>query len=288
MPKMDKMDKGRKRTREGSSQTDEEDAAELHQHGCQKCSEATNVKLSKIEEKLNKLLESLPDLEKCKSKVKALEDENKNLKQSIEYAQTDIEKLQTKLVETCSLQEAATCELKRVNAQTNEVYRRHIKLECHSRRNNLKFFGIQEEGKESNSDTEETLREFLRNKLKIPPSDEGKIQFERVHRIVTRTASANQAKSRPRPIIAKLTYFQDKDYIKSFIKNLSKGSKYGISDDFPKEVDQIRKKLYPVLKSAKQEKKEAFFNVERLIINGVLYRGAETQSFPLYGHLMDS
>ena len=33
----------------------------------------------KTEEKLKKRLESLPDLEKCKSRVKVLEDENKNL-----------------------------------------------------------------------------------------------------------------------------------------------------------------------------------------------------------------
>ena len=38
---------------------------------------------------------------------------------------------------------------------------------------------------------------------------------------------------------------------------------FGMSDDFPKEVDEIRKKLYPVLKAAKREKKEAYFKVEK-------------------------
>ena len=49
----------------------------------------------------------------------------------------------------------------------------------------------------------------------------------------------------------------------------------------------MRKKLYPVLKAAKQEKRTAFFKVERLIIDGSLYRGPETIALPLYGHLMD-
>ena len=49
----------------------------------------------------------------------------------------------------------------------------------------------------------------------------------------------------------------------------------------------MRKKLYPVLKAAKQEKRTSFFKVERLIIDGSLYRGPETIAFPLYGHLMD-
>ena len=35
----------------------------------------------------------------------------------------------------------------------------------------------------------------------------------------------------------------------------------------------MRKKLYPVLKAAKQEKRTAFFKVERLIIDGSLYLG---------------
>ena len=42
-----------------------------------------------------------------------------------------------------------------------------------------------------------------------------------------------------------------------------------------------------VEQAAKQEKRTAFFKVERLIIYGLLYRGPETIVFPLYGHLMD-
>ena len=45
--------------------------------------------------------------------------------------------------------------------------------------------------------------------------------------------------------------YQDKNFIKSFIKNMPKGNNIGISDDCPKEVDEMRKKLYPVLKAAK-------------------------------------
>ena len=55
---------------------------------------------------------------------------------------------------------------------------------------------------------------------------------------------------------------------------------------FPKEVDEVRKVLYPILKAAKHEKKAAYFIVKKLIINGVLYRGEETSQFSFYGHLM--
>ena len=75
---------------------------------------------------------------------------------------------------------------------------------------------------------------------------------------------------------------------KSHIKKLPKGKKLGVSDDFPKEVGDIRKALFPVLKKAKEEKKAAFFNVEKLIIDNVVYRGPKTKDFPLYGRIMES
>ena len=104
---------------------------------------------------------------------------------------------------------------------------------------------------------------------------------------MSRQTSSDTQISKPRPIIAKLSDFQDKEFIKSFIKNLRKGCNFGISDDFPKEVKEIRKKLYPVLKAAKRDKRVAYFKVEILIVDKSLYRGPETEAFPLYGRLMD-
>ena len=116
--------------------------------------------------------------------------------------------------------------------------------------------------------------------LKILKDDEVSIQFDRVHRVSARRVSSGSPNSKPQPIIVKLSSLHDKEFIKSFIKNLRKGRNLGISDDFPKEVEEMRKKLYPVLKAAKQEKRTAFFKVERLVIDGSLYRGPETIAFP--------
>ena len=151
----------------------------------------------------------------------------------------------------------------------------------------MKFCGIKEREHESNEDTKDLLWKFLRTDLKIPKKDEESIQFNTVHRVSARRVSSDTTNSKPRPIIVKLSSFHDEEFVQSFIKNLTKGRNLGISDDFPKEVEEMRKKLYPVLKAAKQEKRTAFFKVERLIIDGSLYRGPETIAFPLYGHLMD-
>lgn len=60
----------------------------------------------------------------------------------------------------------------------------------------------------------------------------------------------------------KVPFYQDKEFIKAHFKNLKKGSKLGVADNFPKEVDEVRKDLQPVFKEARQERKLACFNVE--------------------------
>jgi len=104
--------------------------------------------------------------------------------------------------------------------------------------------------------------------------------FERVHRMRTKKVS-----SRPQPVIAKFSFYQDKEYIWSFVRNL-KGSGIGISNDFPKEIDEIHEKLYLILKKAKQDRQSAYFKVDKLIINGQVYRGKETEDLLHYGAIM--
>ena len=103
------------------------------------------------------------------------------------------------------------------------------------------FLEMKEGERKFNSDTETILRDFMHTKLKIPPKDLKEIYFDKVHRISRHTRDGRN--SRPHPIIVKLSAYQDKNFIKSFIKNIPKGTNIGISDDFPKEVDETRKKL---------------------------------------------
>ena len=268
----------RKRIRERGSQTDEEGAGEEeHNHGCTMCSK----KLDGIQEKLDKVLSMLPEIKQLQAKVVKLEKEKNDLKESLELSQAEIAELKNEAASTVTKLAAASDKI----ATVDELERRLIKQECHNRRNNIKFFGIQDDDHESPKDTERKLRQFLQKEMKIPSGELEDIEFERVHRIPTRP---KEDKGQPRPIIAKVSFFQDKEFIKSCIKNLPKGKKYGVADDFPKEVDEIRKKLHPVLKKAKEQRKMAFFNVEKLIIENAVYRGPETKNFPLYGRIMES
>ena len=122
----------------------------------------------------------------------------------------------------------------------DELGRRQIKQEYYIRRSNINFFGIKDDDEETPSNTEETLRRFLAKEMKIPRGDVNKIEFERVHRIPT--GPNTEKKPNSRPIIAKFSFYQDKEFIKARIKNPKKGSKLGVADDFHKEVDEVSKK----------------------------------------------
>jgi len=76
-------------------------------------------------------------------------------------------------------------------------------------------------------------------------------------------------------------------FVWSSVKNL-KDRGIGLSHDYPKEIDDIHAKLYPVLRKAKREKQQAFFKVDKLIINGQVYKGKETDNLPCYGLIMSS
>ena len=271
-----KLDNPKKRIRpERSSQTDVEEKQQ--QDGVKLCFD----KLKLIEEKLDKVLLILPEFDHLKERVVKLEEEKQSMIESLQFMQEDLNELRVRFESTTSnLQEA-----NKLLEKFSELERRQIKQECYNRCNNIKFFGIKDSDNESVKDTEETLRNFLTKEMKVRQEDVDNIQFERVHRIPTKPLAVK--KPYPRPIIAKVSFYQDKEFIKSHIKDIRKGSKYGVADDFPREVDEIRKDLQPVLKKARSEQKTAFFNVEKLLINGVLYRGPQNKRFPIYGRLMD-
>ena len=213
-----------------------------------------NAPLAETDEKLERLLKLTDEFETYKSRVKSLEDEQKSMQESLGSSQTEIKEMQGLQDNIAEQQKTTETSLQHVQCELAELQRRHIKLECHSRRGNLKFYGIKEREHESNEETEDLLRKFLRTDLKIPKKDEESIQFDRVHRVSTRRESSGTTNSKPRQIIVKFSSFHDKEHIKTFIEKLTKGRNLGISDDFPKEVEEMRKKLaqYPVLKAAKQ------------------------------------
>lgn len=270
----------RKRQRENGSQTDEELVAE-----CGHCCEAS-MNMQRMEAKIDKLLALLPELEDLKTRLTGIEEENKKLREAVDSKEEEITELKVSVVNACSLAADNDQELQKLKADVEQLKCRNIKLEAYTRRESIKIFNLPEIRGETPRDTEELVRSMFEEKMNISKEDVDEIRFERVHRLPTRNNS-NRGPAKPRPIIAKFSFYQDKQFVWSSVKNL-KDTGIGLSNDFPKEIDDIHAKLYPVLKKAKRAKQQAFFKVDKLIVNGQVYRGEETENLPYYGLIMSS
>ena len=111
------------------------------------------------------------------------------------------------------------------------------------------FLGIEEEGKDE--DVRKTLRDFYINNLKISDCEVDKIEYQRVHRV--------PSKSKPRPIKARYLRYTDKALIQVNAKNL-KGSKMFVAEDYPKRVRDLRQKQLGALRAARNAGKIAYFS----------------------------
>ena len=229
--------------------------------------------------KLDKLLTLFGEIESLKTRLTNLEDENKQLKEAANLTEQDITGLKTTQVYMAANMDKNAEDFRSLEKEVLMLKRRNIRLEAYTRGESIKIFNMKEDEAALDVSTESLVRDMLRDKMKIPEDVES-IRFKRVHRIASRKPS-----SKPKLIIAKFSFYQDKEFVWSFVKNL-KGSAIGIANDFPKEIDEIHQKLYPVLKMAKQAKQSAYFKVDKLIINGQVYRGKETENLEHYGTII--
>ena len=267
-----------KRQRENGSQTDDETLQDGGATMWQK----------EVNKKLDSLLTIVPLVEELKEELKMMKEENKSLQTALKWANDEIEALKQNQMNAAEELSEVTEKVIKADREVDQLVRRNIKLEAQSRRNNIKFFNVRENEAESSfSDTEKVLRKLFVDKLKMPKEEAADVEFERVHRIPTRRP-AEYDPGKPRPIIAKLSFYKDKSRIFQYAKNIDRSTKIGVAEDYPKEIDNIRKELHPVQRKAKKENTQAAFNVDKLIINGEIYRGPETKSLPFYARILNA
>ena len=224
-----KRGESRKRLRDGGSQTDEED---LMPSG-----RSTSARLDEMNAKLDKVLAACGEIESLKKEIGELKGELKGLKESLEFAEKEITSLKAEMAETSTTVKENSEDINSFDTDIEALKRRNAKLEAYTRCENIRIYNIKEE---SDENTEEQVRNLSVAKLRIPQKDVNAIHFERVHRISVKSSSQRSQSRGLRPVIARFSHYQDKEFVRSFYKNL-KGTKIGISDDFPREVESLIK-----------------------------------------------
>ena len=94
------------------------------------------------------------------------------------------------------------------------------------------------------------------------------MRLHRAHRI------GRFINGKTRPIVAQFVLYPDRERVRKAGSVLREAnSKYGVSQRFPKEIQDRRKALVPIMKQARNEGKDAYIVVDKLYIDKVLYRG---------------
>jgi len=135
-----------------------------------------------------------------------------------------------------------------------------------SMRENLLFFGIPECDylPENGENCEAKIKDFIKSMLDINTD----ISIDRAHRL----GRYNRRNLRPRPIVVKFTFFKDRELVRSASRQALTGTDFGISEQFPQEIEEKRKKLYSVAKKARENVNNKVNLVrDKLYINGQLY-----------------
>lgn len=116
----------------------------------------------------------------------------------------------------------------------------------------------------------------------MPKEDVAKLKFRRVHSMPAERSEKTPT-TEQRLIIAKLIFYKD------VRTDIDPGLEIGFADDYPKETNESRKALLPVLlKGQDGEKASAPFNVGRLAIKGQIYHGPEIENLSLYAKVLTS
>ena len=110
------------------------------------------------------------------------------------------------------------------------------------------------------------IYELLETKMEIHDA-RNKVKIDRSHRI----GRKRERKQKPRPIVVKsIIKTESTEYVRLNTKKL-KGTKIGVSEQFPEEIESIRKTLYPELKKARAECKMVRIVRDKLIIEGQVF-----------------
>ena len=194
---------------------------------------------SMMDMQLDKINERFTSLEvSMKEQIRQFETTFSDIKEALSFQGKETEELKRKVADLERNSKEKESELK------NEIDR----LAVYVARENMVFFGIPEKEEE---DVREVLREFYINSMKLPPDEASHIEYQRVHRV--------PSKSKPRPIKARVVRYQDKERILRNARNL-KGTRMYVTEDYPLRVRKQREAQMPALKAARRVGKLAYFS----------------------------
>ncbi|WAR23354.1 LOW QUALITY PROTEIN: hypothetical protein MAR_037023, partial [Mya arenaria] len=144
-------------------------------------------------------------------------------------------------------------------------------VQSQSNRNNLIFGNIPEETGETPARSEQIMREFIIDKLKLAKEI---VCVSRLHRMGQkqsqpdgRGATGNGNDRKHRSIVGKFCFFGEREQVRSNSRHL-RGTDFYVSEQFPPEVAAKRRRLFKRVKEEKPAGRRAWVSYDTLYIDG--------------------
>ena len=244
----------------------------------QKMSNTFLSKLETIESKISKLDSIEREISLTRYDVSDLKRESSELRRKVEEVEVSCGTVSSlfddyKTATDENKQELSKLKSENINLKQNceNLKEELLELKARSMQENLLFFGLSESPRGVPDGTENKLRDFLKHEL--DGIDTGRIDsiiFDRVHRL---GRLKHDPQNNPRPIVAKFEKYTDREYIRKAGIDLNKRRNgYSIREQFPPEIEERRKLLYPVMRRYMENDENKVYLVrDKLYINGQLY-----------------
>ena len=194
----------------------------------------------------------------------------------IEQSQDEIKTLCNRLNSTDMKVKAAEMNIEANTYKIQQLAYRIIELEANNRQDNFLLYNL-EDNETCENELISTLKSFLNNELEIS-DDEIYIRYAR--RIGVRDRNSKFR----RPVIGTLGHFCEVDIVMQNARKL-KGSRYSVDRDYPKEIRDARRKLWPRIKEIRRSQPEARVQLKypaKIEVNGRIIE----DEFPYWAECM--
>ena len=209
--------------------------------------------LNTIQTSLNKVTAEVSTMN---TKVVSMEKQLGDLETSRNFDSKTLDSIQGKQKEIDKM-------LKTMEKMESEQKEKLLDLQSREMRDNLIFYGFEEDKEETDKDCVDKVLKLVDEQLKIPHAKH--IPIHRAHRM------GRYQRNKTRPIVAKFAFYPNREDIRKAAKNLE-GTQYSIGQQFPKEIQERRRQLVPLLKEAKSKGQKAHIAVDKLYIDGKLHK----------------
>ena len=223
-----------------------------------------SVKVNSLEEKLSTIDTRVTEVENSCSFVN---EKYETQKTEIQNTKATIKSIQ----DQCKQLEDKQEEMKVHTDNLSKIDSKLLDLESRSMRENLMFFGFEEEAgiDDDTEDCFEKVKTFLKDDLEFEQEVVERIELDRAHRMGKKRTGTI------RPIVAKFHRYGDREKVrtKGYEKREDlKIKKLSVRAQWPKEIMDKRKPLYSVFKREKELGKEVKFVKDKLFIDGEEYK----------------